>query len=83
MKTVQFGATGVMVSELCLGTMMFADRCDYAASEAIVNAALAHGINFVDTAAMYTRGRVRGVPRQNPEGQAPAGLPGDEGRQGD
>ena len=56
MKTVEFGATGVMVSELCLGTMMFADRCDYAASEAIVNAALAHGINFVDTAAMYTAG---------------------------
>jgi aryl-alcohol dehydrogenase-like predicted oxidoreductase len=56
MKSVQFGATGVMVSELCLGTMMFADRCDYAASEAIVNAALAHGINFVDTAAMYSSG---------------------------
>ena len=56
MKTVVFGATGVMVSELCLGTMMFADRCDYAASEAIVNAALEHGINFVDTAAMYSSG---------------------------
>ena len=56
MKTVELGATGVMVSELCLGTMMFADRGDYAGSEAIVNAALAHGINFVDTAAMYSSG---------------------------
>ena len=56
MKTVEFGATGVKVSELCLGTMMFADRCDYAVSEAIVDAALEHGINFVDTAAMYTAG---------------------------
>lgn len=56
MKTIEFGATGVKVSELCLGTMMFADRCDYATSEAIVNAALEHGINFVDTAAMYTAG---------------------------
>ena len=56
MKTVEFGATGVKVSELCLGTMMFADRCDYATSEAIVSAALASGINFVDTAAMYSAG---------------------------
>ena len=56
MKTVELSTTGVQVSELCLGTMMFADRCDYAASEAIVNAALEHGINFIDTAAMYTAG---------------------------
>ncbi len=56
MKTVELGATGVRVSELCLGTMMFADRCDYAVSEAIVHAALEHGINFVDTAAMYGAG---------------------------
>jgi aryl-alcohol dehydrogenase-like predicted oxidoreductase len=56
MKTVSFGATGVKVSELCLGTMMFADRCDYAASESIVNTALEHGIDFIDTAAMYSAG---------------------------
>ena len=56
MKTVELGATGVKVSELCLGTMMFADRCDYAASAAIVNAALEHGIDFVDTAAAYSAG---------------------------
>ena len=36
--------------------MMFADRCDYAASDSIVNAALEHGLNFIDTAAMYTAG---------------------------
>jgi 1-deoxyxylulose-5-phosphate synthase len=56
MKTVELGATGIEVSELCLGTMMFADRCDYATSETIVNMALEHGINFVDTAAMYSAG---------------------------
>ncbi len=56
MKTVELGATGVRVSELCLGTMMFGDRCDYAASEAIVRTAIEHGINFFDTAAMYSAG---------------------------
>ena len=57
MKTVDLGATGAKVSELCLGTMMFADRCDFAASEAIVNTALENGINFLDTAAMYSAGK--------------------------
>lgn len=56
MKTVELGGTGVQVSELCLGTMMFGDRCDFAASESIVNAALENGINFFDTAAMYSAG---------------------------
>ena len=56
MKYVALSTTGVKVSELCLGTMMFADRCDYQASEEIVGAALDRGINFIDTAAMYSAG---------------------------
>ena len=52
MKRVELGTVGVRVSELCLGTMMFANRCDYPASEAIVNAALERGVDFLDTAAM-------------------------------
>jgi 1-deoxyxylulose-5-phosphate synthase len=56
MRHVEFGTTGVTVSELCLGTMMFANRCDYQASDAIVNAALEHGMDFIDTAASYTAG---------------------------
>ncbi len=56
MKHRDFGTTGVKVSELCLGTMMFANRCDYRTSEAIANAALEQGMNFFDTAASYSAG---------------------------
>ena len=56
MRIVDLSTTGVKVSELCLGTMMFADRCDYTASEEIVNAALDRGVTFIDTAAAYSAG---------------------------
>lgn len=56
MNYVPFGATGVTVSEMCLGTMMFGDRCDQAESDRILGTAMAHGVNFVDTAAMYVNG---------------------------
>lgn len=56
MNYVPFGATGVTVSELCLGTMMFGDRCDQAESDRILATAMAHGVNFIDTAAMYVNG---------------------------
>lgn len=56
MKHRELSTTGVKVSELCLGTMMLANRCDYQVSEAIVNAALEHGMDFLDTAAMYSAG---------------------------
>ena len=56
MKYVTFGRTGERVSELCLGTMMFGDRCDEVESHAILSAALEHGVNFLDTAAMYGNG---------------------------
>lgn len=44
------------VSKICLGTMMFADKCDYPLSESIVKRSLDMGINFFDTAAMYSNG---------------------------
>src|SRR4051794_41559132 len=52
------GRTGVQVSELCLGTMMFGawgntDRDD---SVRIIHAALDAGVNFVDTADVYSAG---------------------------
>src|SRR6201991_1797291 len=52
------GRTGVSVSPLCLGTMMFgpwgnADRAD---SVRIIRRALDAGINFVDTADVYSEG---------------------------
>lgn len=57
MEYVDFGRTGVRVSAMCLGTMMFADRCDEAESDRIVTLALEGGVNFLDTAAMYAGGR--------------------------
>ncbi len=56
MKLVPLGHTGEVVSEFCLGTMMFGARCDEAESDRILSAALDRGVNFVDTAAMYVDG---------------------------
>ena len=56
MNRVSFGNTGEAVSEMCLGTMMFGDRCDEAESDRIVSASLDNGVDFFDTAAMYCDG---------------------------
>ena len=50
------GQTGVKVSPLCLGTMMFGGPADEASSIAITHNAIDAGINFIDTANMYNRG---------------------------
>ena len=51
------GRTGVRVSNLCLGAMMFGWRTEPAESYAIVDRAIDAGINFIDTANVYGRGR--------------------------
>ncbi len=56
MKKVAFGKTGEELSEMCLGTMMFGERCDQAESDRILSAALEAGVNFVDTASLYAGG---------------------------
>ncbi len=52
------GRTGVHVSPLCLGAMMFGawGEPDHAAAIRIVHRALDAGINFIDTADVYSRG---------------------------
>jgi aryl-alcohol dehydrogenase-like predicted oxidoreductase len=52
------GGTGINVSELCLGAMMFGayGNRDHDECVAIVHRALDVGINFVDTADVYSRG---------------------------
>src|SRR2546421_3965818 len=52
------GRTGVQVSKLCLGTMMFGawGNTDHDDSIRIIHAALDAGINFVDTADVYSAG---------------------------
>ena len=53
----QLGRSGLKVSPLCLGTMMFGGATDEAASRAIVDHARGAGVNFIDTADVYTEGR--------------------------
>src|SRR5215213_5549835 len=52
------GTTGMQVSPLCLGAMMFGawGEPDHDASIAIIHRALDAGINFIDTADVYSQG---------------------------
>ena len=56
MKYIPFLNDSKKVSKICLGTMTFGDKCDLAASKAIVGTAVDAGINFFDTAPMYANG---------------------------
>ena len=55
MDTVSLGRTGLQVSPLCLGTMNFGPRTAEDDAHAILDAARAAGVNFVDTANVYGR----------------------------
>jgi aryl-alcohol dehydrogenase-like predicted oxidoreductase len=50
------GSSGLSVSAVCLGTMMFADRTELAEAQDIVASARAGGVNFIDTADVYMKG---------------------------
>lgn len=54
MKYHQLGKSGLFVSALGLGTNSFGGRADEAASAEILNTAIDNGINFIDTANVYT-----------------------------
>jgi 1-deoxyxylulose-5-phosphate synthase len=62
MDYVRLGATGLKVSRLCLGTMTYGTPAwrpwvlDEAASRPFLKRAVEAGINFFDTADMYSRG---------------------------
>ena len=62
MDYVRLGSTGLKVSRLCLGTMTYGTPAwrpwvlDEAASRPFIKRALEHGINFFDTADMYSLG---------------------------
>ncbi len=64
MRYHMLGTTGVYVSELCLGTMTFGGRgfwevigrLSVPESEALVGMALDAGVNFIDTADVYSEG---------------------------
>ena len=59
------GGTGLKVSTHCLGTMMFGEWGNTDVDDCVgtIHAAIDGGINFVDTADVYSDGRVRGDRR--------------------
>ncbi|MGC9155691.1 MAG: aldo/keto reductase [Ferrimicrobium sp.] len=58
MKYRNLGHTGMYVSELCLGAMMFGawGEPDHDAATQIIHRALDAGVNFIDTADVYSQG---------------------------
>src|SRR5215211_7809245 len=58
MKYRSLGRTGMQVSPLCLGAMMFGawGEPDHDVSIKIIHRALDAGINFIDTADVYSQG---------------------------
>ncbi|WP_375306867.1 aldo/keto reductase [Bradyrhizobium sp. A11] len=52
----QLGRSGLKVSPICLGTMMFGGPTDETASKRIIDKARGAGINFIDTADAYSKG---------------------------
>ena len=61
MEYVRLGSTGLKVSRICLGCMSFGEGMDWSLPEdqshAIVRRALDGGINFFDTADVYSQGQ--------------------------
>jgi aryl-alcohol dehydrogenase-like predicted oxidoreductase len=51
------GRSGLKVSPVCLGTMMFGAETDEQSAQRIVGRARERGVNFIDTADVYAEGR--------------------------
>ena len=64
MQYKTLGNTGLLVSRICLGTMTFAGKGfwtaigsqDQAAADALIKASIEAGVNFIDTADIYSEG---------------------------
>ena len=57
MMYTSVGRTGIKVSEMCFGAMSFGGDADEEMSKVLYNRCLEAGINFFDTADMYSHGR--------------------------
>src|SRR6478735_9127109 len=56
MELSNLGRSGLKVSPLCLGAMMFGDQADEGTALQIIARARAAGVNFIDTADAYSNG---------------------------
>jgi aryl-alcohol dehydrogenase-like predicted oxidoreductase len=56
MQYRNLGKSNLKVSALCLGTMMFGDQTARDEAQSIVADAHALGVNYIDTADVYTKG---------------------------
>ncbi len=54
MKKIQLGQSDLNVTSICLGTMTFGEQVDEQASYKILDRALEKGVDFLDTAEMYS-----------------------------
>ncbi len=54
MKKIQLGQSDLQVTAVCLGTMTFGEQVDAAHAHAILDRSVERGVNFVDTAEMYS-----------------------------
>ncbi|MCG6884664.1 MAG: aldo/keto reductase [Silicimonas sp.] len=59
MQRVTLGRTGIEVQNYCLGTMTWGTQTDEAGAHAQIDAAMAAGLDFIDTAEMYPVNPVR------------------------
>lgn len=53
MNNVRLGQSDLLVTPICLGTMTFGEQVSEPEAHAILDRALARGVNFLDTAEMY------------------------------
>src|SRR3984893_9741404 len=76
MQTRVLGSTGVRVSPLCLGAMMFGvwGNPDHDESARIIHRALDAGINFIDTADVYSAGESEEIVGKALEGPRRDGV---------
>lgn len=61
MRHRYLGSSGIKVSELCLGTMMFGGATAEADARRIIDHAGDSGVNFIDTADVYADGRSESI----------------------
>jgi aryl-alcohol dehydrogenase-like predicted oxidoreductase len=54
MTPIEWPGTGLAVTPICLGTMTFGEQVGEADAHAILDRAIERGVNFIDTAEMYS-----------------------------